>query len=833
MNDSQNNDFELEYQLNPYEIIADIIAHGYIKTSLEISDYQLDKTILDIGGGSKSILLSTIGFKSGTIIDPVNYPLHINGFSELLTSKKITFRNNSIEDLLDEYDNYDEVWCYNVLPHTNTPEKFLISLLQKVKDNGIVRIMEPMHDPYEHHPTKVTSELLDVVRKNSSEIIKDIVVNFNGEGQFINDQIVLIAKIKKPSKSKLKIHIYGLPHTLTVRDDPRMMTCAYTTKIWLLCKKLIEEGHEVIHYGVEGSKVPCTENIEYIPFELWNKYYGNKDPKELFSVDPQSELYRYAATHLPNEINKRIKDPHNEIVLASFGYWAEELKQINKAALIEFGVGYEGIFSNYRAFESYAWQHTVYGLRKEHIDFKGWYDAIIPGYVDPDEFEFNDNPKDYLLFIGRMIDTKGIFVAAQLADHFKVKLKIAGNGDTSWMTTDQYKDIIEYVGVIGIKEKRELLKNAKATLCLTHYVEPFANVHMESLMSGTPVISTDWGVFTETLPYGEVGFHVRTWEDYLYAYQNIDKINRRKCREWAMSNWSLDAVYPKFESYFKKCVEHFNSKDSWYFKQTNYSQNFISNYRQSFMDYTMIHIMMVLNDKFIDKSILAFNSFSNFHEQYDITIIDCGLDNKNKQRLQKIKGFKQFIKSNDQYSIYFAKPIYMNQIANSGKLLVMDADILLRDNIKEFFFFENNTFINAVDDFATPEQQYNFNKQLNENNETYYQKEYFEYFPNLKEYKDNMTYNCGFFCIDLNNSKSKKFLNELSDISKQLAIKTIHWPYDQGVFNYLIFKNELKVKNFGFEYNNSAYQNEAIENKNVKVVHYHTDEILNKYLQSE
>jgi len=74
MDNSLNNKFELEYQLNPYGVIADIVAHGYIKTSLDISDYQYDKTILDVGGGSKSILLNTIGFKSGTIVDPVNYP---------------------------------------------------------------------------------------------------------------------------------------------------------------------------------------------------------------------------------------------------------------------------------------------------------------------------------------------------------------------------------------------------------------------------------------------------------------------------------------------------------------------------------------------------------------------------------------------------------------------------------------------------------------------------------------------------------------------------------------------------------------------------------------
>jgi hypothetical protein len=27
---------------------------------------------------------------------------------------------------------------------------------------------------------------------------------------------------------------------------------------------------------------------------------------------------------------------------------------------VEFGVGYSGVFSNYKVFESYAWMHAVY-----------------------------------------------------------------------------------------------------------------------------------------------------------------------------------------------------------------------------------------------------------------------------------------------------------------------------------------------------------------------------------------------------------------------------------------------------------------------------------------
>ncbi len=41
-----------------------------------------------------------------------------------------------------------------------------------------------------------------------------------------------------------------------------------------------------------------------------------------------SEIYLYAAAHLPDEINKRIKDPKSEVVLASLVFGVKIIKII-------------------------------------------------------------------------------------------------------------------------------------------------------------------------------------------------------------------------------------------------------------------------------------------------------------------------------------------------------------------------------------------------------------------------------------------------------------------------------------------------------------------------
>lgn len=824
--------FELDYQLWPFGTCLDIAAHGYMKHAMEIPDiHTADKRILDIGGGPKSLLMGTFGYGTSTIIDPVDYPAHIEGLGNLLASKKITFRNCTAEDIVDEYDNYDEVWCYNTIPHTDTPEKFLLSLVRKLKDGGIIRIMEPMHKPYLNHPTEVTKELFDIIRTNASEIIKEEVVNYHSEGYFTNDHLVLIAKMKKVER-KLKIHIYSLPHMPVIHDDPKTVCCAYTTKIWLLCKKLMEEGHEVIHYGVEGSHIPCTENIEYIPRSLWEKCYGSKSEKSFYIHDSKNEVYLYAAKHLPEEINSRIVDPKNEIVLASFGGWSEELYKINKAALVEFGVGYEVPFTYYRAFESYAWQHSIYGKRNELVSFKGWHDAVIPGYVDPTEFDYSDQKENYLLFVGRIMDTKGVMVAAQLAKHYGLKLKIAGNGNVDWIHPE-YTDTIEYLGVVGVEEKRKLYAKAKATLCMTHYVEPFGNVHIESLISGTPVIGTDWGVYSETLPHGEVGFRVRTWEDYRYAIEHLHEISPKKCREWAMATWTLDGVYPKFNAYFKKCVEHFNTQ-TWYYNQKE-REDSISSYAGNYAKYTKVHVAMLLTDSHADRGIRCLRSFAEHHDNYDVTIIDYNLSDVNKMRLGKLHNFKRFVKADTRHHPVWAKVVTSKDIVSSGKLFIIDADMYFTQNVDDFLFFSGNEYIHGVDDFATPLQQDTFNKKHGVQ-ETYFQKAFVGMFPNLHDFDNCVTVNGGLFAYDLNNPKAMSYLEELSKNATLLSREVSAWPYEQGLINYMLFSKEMigkDFKMFGGNYNSSPYNKAFLSrvDPNLKVIHYHTEDSWRRFAE--
>jgi glycosyltransferase involved in cell wall biosynthesis len=216
---------------------------------------------------------------------------------------------------------------------------------------------------------------------------------------------------------------------------------------------------------------------------------------------------------------------------------------------VEFGVGYGGTFSKYRVFESYAWMHTCYGaatMGKPHDADGSWWDTVIPGYLDPAMFPFRDKKDDYFMFIGRLIDRKGFRIASDVTFDLDTRLVVCGEG-TPPVGCD-------YRGVVGPEERGRLLAGAKAVFVPTIYVEPFGNVNIEAQACGTPVITTDWGAFTETVIDGVTGFRCRTFGEFKRAAMNAQDLNPHVIREHAVQNYSLPVIGRKYENYFQRLL---------------------------------------------------------------------------------------------------------------------------------------------------------------------------------------------------------------------------------------------------------------------------------------
>ena len=356
----------------------------------------------------------------------------------------------------------------------------------------------------------------------------------------------------------MRIFVLGVPHTQTTRA---FNTCPFTMKAWYQCQMLHRRGHEVIHIGVEGSDPECTENVAAISQAEWSALY---DPGAKFYTTktdgPFAEYQKLYATRVREALDARVTRPWEAIVSCTWGDAQIAATRGLAQFVVESGVGYRHTWAKYRVFVSYAWMHFHYGKEGKHAG-NGWYDVVIPNEIDPALFDFRPQDKtDELLFMGRLNDDKGVALAIDVAKRVGRKIAIVGQGDPARFLKDNPH--ARYLPPVDVAGRRKLMAEAAAFLCPSQYIEPLGNVALEAQASGTPVICTDWGGFTETVLHGVTGYRCRTMEQFVWAAKNIDRIDPAACRQWAIDNFSTQRIGPMFEEYYQMLLDL--DGDGWY-----------------------------------------------------------------------------------------------------------------------------------------------------------------------------------------------------------------------------------------------------------------------------
>lgn len=357
----------------------------------------------------------------------------------------------------------------------------------------------------------------------------------------------------------MRFHVLGIPHTIST---PEYSSCAFTQKVVKLCAMLKMEGHTVIHYGCESSKVACDEQVDVVKLrDLMASYPKHNWRKQGWPQFTKGDLaYAVFYRNVVGEIETR-KQP-GDFLLCSFGdYHKPVANALPGLITVESGIGYpNGTFAKFKIYESYAIMHAYHGNAaaiSASNDF--WYDAVIPNAFNLDEFDFQTKKQNYLLFLGRVNNGKGIHIAKDIAETTKTKLVIAGPGGP---TVEPLSDYVQYVGVVNPEKRKKLLSKAKAVICASTFLEPFCGVQIEAMLSGTPVISSDWGAFAEYNPHGKTGFRCKTFEQFVWATNHATDILPEDCRAWG-EKFSLQNVAPRYTDYFKSVSDVFGGK-GWY-----------------------------------------------------------------------------------------------------------------------------------------------------------------------------------------------------------------------------------------------------------------------------
>jgi len=350
----------------------------------------------------------------------------------------------------------------------------------------------------------------------------------------------------------MRFHVIGLPHTQTTKE---YVICAFTEKVRRFCIMMKDLGHTVYLYASEENEAPCDELITCITKEQQQESLAGKHftEAEFNNELPHWQIFNGKAIE---EIGKRIQEKDFICVIGGASH-----KPIADAfpdyMTVEFGIGYAGTFAKYRVFESYAWMHSIYSAFANPALVDGnFYDAVIPGYIEPEMFPLQEKKEDYYLYVGRMVDRKGIGIAQHVCKEMGLKLIMAGPGK------DPKIEYGEWVGPVGAEERAKLMGGAIALFAPTLYIEPFGNIVIEAQMCGTPTITTDWGAFTETNPQGITGYRCRNAMEFAIATEWVKDLDPVAIHKRAVATYSLDAIAPQYEQYFGRLLTLWG--DGWY-----------------------------------------------------------------------------------------------------------------------------------------------------------------------------------------------------------------------------------------------------------------------------
>ena len=363
--------------------------------------------------------------------------------------------------------------------------------------------------------------------------------------------------------------------------------CPFGSKTVRYCKMQHRRERRVIYYGWEGGHVECSEYVPILPKSLYKeKFLDGKDLSHLYSPgDP--DIFRQFNVSLASEIMKRAEP--GDVILNFVGESQREvfdLIQHIKCPKIEASVGYDGeSFAKYRVYESHAKRsrmrgsfdrnHQIYQTFGNHQmippddpekrilmahrpdimipneESRFVYDTVIEGFLDPDQFDVADQHEDYLMFIGRIVASKGVDNAIRIAEHTGKKIVVAGHGDIEKAIGRKVPDCVEFIGHIGPLERKERMSRALGGILLTECEEAFGNAALEFNLSGRPVITSNKGAFPDTVLDGITGFRGENLMEWCSAVDQLEEIKPEICRQWVIDNFSIDSQGPKYDEYFE------------------------------------------------------------------------------------------------------------------------------------------------------------------------------------------------------------------------------------------------------------------------------------------
>ncbi len=188
---------------------------------------------------------------------------------------------------------------------------------------------------------------------------------------------------------------------------------------------------------------------------------------------------------------------------------------------------------------------------------------ILGNGFELSKYSFQEKKEGPLAWVGRVAPEKGLEDAVYVATEIGEKLNVWGvieDKDYASKIKELYPSgEICWKGFLPTNKLQEELGQCRALINTPKWNEAYGNVVVEAMACGVPVVAYNRGGPGEIIKHGETGFLVKADDkkSLLMYLKQINKIKRKKCREWVENNASSNIFAKKVVSWLKRVIKEY------------------------------------------------------------------------------------------------------------------------------------------------------------------------------------------------------------------------------------------------------------------------------------
>ena len=311
----------------------------------------------------------------------------------------------------------------------------------------------------------------------------------------------------------------------------------------LLTEGLVARGHDVTLFATADSKTKARLNALY-PHGYWHDEH--MWPWELYEMlnlaaaverATDFDIIHYEAAYYPMSL---------AFTRLSSTPIVQTLHHSPSAAEV-------ALWSRYPEAPFVAISNEQAGLLKG-LNVAG---TVLHG-IDTDNFTFRAEPEDYLLFLGRFTEGKGVLQAIEIAKRLGIRLILAaaeGEYYREKVAPHVVGRRVIYYGEADNAAKVKLYGGARALIYPIQAREPFGLVLAEAMACGTPVAALDRGAVREVVDEGITGMVFDDLEQMANDLPRVFDLDRRRIRDRAVERFGVARMVNEYIAVYERLAE--------------------------------------------------------------------------------------------------------------------------------------------------------------------------------------------------------------------------------------------------------------------------------------